>query len=75
MRIVYELKKYKSSQVGAACILSARKIVKVAPMWNNLVRDLLMLEYSEVEKPFRILYSFYKKCFNQLSPGDSTKEN
>ena len=73
--LVYELRKFKCSQVGAACILSARKIVKITPMWNNVMKDLLQIDYQEIEKPFRILYSFYKKCFNQFSPDDSSKEN
>lgn len=73
---MYELRKFKPSQVGAACILSARKIVKITPMWNNTIKDLLQIEYADVEKPFKILYSFYKKCFNQFSPsGSSSKEN
>ena len=73
--VVYELKKYKSSLVGAACIISARKIVRITPVWNSHLKDLFSIEYQEIEKPFKILYSFYKRCFNQFSPSESSKEN
>lgn len=32
---IYELKKYSCSKVGMSCILAAKKIVNIAPIWNN----------------------------------------
>eukprot|EP00347_Sterkiella_histriomuscorum_P015658 403356188 len=71
---IYDLKKFNCSQVGLACILAARNVVNISPMWNPHLRALCNIEYKDTEKPFKILFMFYKQCFQQGSPV-SQKEN
>ncbi|CDW90558.1 n-terminal domain containing protein [Stylonychia lemnae] len=71
---LYELKKYKCSQVGLACVVCARKMVNIIPVWNQNLKDMTTLDYKEIEKPFKILFTFYKQCFTKGSPS-SAKEN
>lgn len=42
---IYELKKFKCSEVGLACILCARKITNITPVWNNNLKDLTLTCY------------------------------
>ena len=57
---IYDIKKFKCSEIGLACILAARKVVNIVPVWNPYLKDMCLLDYKDIEKPFKILFTFYK---------------
>ena len=51
--------KFKIEELALACILCARKVKKVSPLWNEAFSELYSLSYSDVKKPMDYIWEKY----------------
>ena len=60
---IYDVLKYPPSVIAACCVLCAKKVNGIEPLWNSSLRELLRFEYTDLEECYRRIYQFYLSCF------------
>lgn len=67
--LVFELQNYPASKVAASCILAARKILKIHPIWGEHMENTTKYSYLDLMKCMNLLLENY----NNIKIGKDVK--